>query len=168
MAEEIYTISAYTENCPGVLHRITTSFTKRKINVESLTVSETETKGISLFTIVVKVDRGMISTIIKQLKRIIEVRSVFAYEEHEVLSTEIALIRVKTSSLDDRAKIETLALRYNGEIAHVDAGAVVVQARGSTEKIESLYRLLEPHGIIEFVKSGRIAISKQAGLGLEA
>ena len=156
MAIELYTISAYTENCPGVLHRLTTSFTKRKINIESLTVSETETKGISLFTM------------IKQLKRIIEVRAVYAYEDHEVLATEVAFIKVATEVVEDRAKIEELALRHSGVIVHVDAKSVVVQATGNSDQIDSLYRMLEPQGILEFVKSGRIAVRKEVGLGLEA
>ena len=168
MAIELYTISAYTENCPGVLHRLTTSFTKRKINIESLTVSETETKGISLFTIVVKVESGIIETVIKQLKRIIEVRAVYAYEDHEVLATEVAFIKVATEVVEDRAKIEELALRHSGVIVHVDAKSVVVQATGNSDQIDSLYRMLEPQGILEFVKSGRIAVRKEVGLGLEA
>ena len=62
-----YTISAFTENSPGVLHRLVSTFTKRKVNIESLTVSETERRGISRFTIVVIIDEDLIKTIVKQI-----------------------------------------------------------------------------------------------------
>lgn len=168
MSEKIYTISAYTENTPGVLHRITASFTKRKVNVDSLTVSETERKGISIFTIVVRLEENLIATVIKQLRRIIEVREVYAFEDHEILQSEIAFIKVVAEKPEDRSKIEEVALRHEAIVTHVSDEAVVIQATGASDHIDSVYRMLEPFGIKEFVRSGRIAVRKSATVGIAA
>ena len=155
-----YTISAYTENSPGVLHRLTVTFTKRKVNIESLTVCETEREGISRFTIVVRVPEDLIGTIVKQIRRIVEVREAFASEDSELVYKEIALIRVFSENLEDREKVEELAHRYGGKVVYARKDYLTVQTTGSEDEVRSLYELLEPHGIAEFVRSGRIAMRK--------
>lgn len=87
-----YTIIAITENKPGVLYRIADLFLRRKINIESLTVTEIETKGISRFTIVVKTDKSLVEKIVKQLYRIIEVIKVFESTNDELVSKEISYV----------------------------------------------------------------------------
>jgi acetolactate synthase small subunit len=114
--KQLYTISAFTDNSPGVLHRLVTTFTKRKVNIESLTVSETERHGVSRFTIVVMVDEDLIKTIVKQIDRIIEVREVYALLNEDLIFKEIALIRVNASNADDRVKVEEHAERYGARV----------------------------------------------------
>src|ERR1700733_4327073 len=94
--EKLYTIIIFTENKPGVLYRIADLLLRRKINIESLTVSEIETKGLSRFTIVVKADAHIIEKVVKQLYRIIEVVEVFEKTDEELLFKEISLIKVST------------------------------------------------------------------------
>lgn len=155
-----FTISAFTENHPGVLHRITAVFTRRKVNVESLTVCETETKGISRFTIVVATDQAQIEKIVKTLNRIIEVVEVFSSEDEQLIFKEIAFIRVEAGSPKKRAEIEEFSHRHGAEITYADSQSLVVEATGSEDSIQSLYLLLEPFGIQEFLRSGRIAMRK--------
>lgn len=157
-----YTLSIFTENSPGVLHRITTMFTKRKINIDSLTVSETEQHGISRFTFVVKVDDRLIDTLVKQLKRIIEVHDAFASRNDDLIFGEIAFIRIFTDSDDERAKVEEKANRYDAEVIYAGEDSIVVQKTGSYAQIQTLYKLLQTHGTAEFISSGRIAIRKDA------
>ena len=154
----LYTISAFTENSPGVLHRITVLLTRRKINIESLTVSETERKGISRFTIVVSVNPDLISTIVKQMNRIIEVVDIFVAENNALLFKEIAFYRVSTPTKEKRLEIEEHAHRYGAQVAFAQDKNIVIEKTGTEEEVNSLFHLLEPYGIAEFVRSGRIAV----------
>ena len=153
-----YTISAFTENSPGVLHRLTVLFTRRKVNIESLTVSETEKKGISRFTIVVYSERDLVEKIAKQINRIIEVVDVFVSENKDLLYKEIAFFRVQTETPQQRTEIEELAHRHGALVIFAKDNYLVVEKTGAEEQISSLFLLLEPFGIKEFVRSGRIAI----------
>jgi acetolactate synthase I/III small subunit len=157
---ELYTLSIFTENSPGVLHRITTIFTRRKLNIESLTVSETERKGVSRFTICVLGDIDTINKVLKQINRIIEVCNVSVHQNNQLLYKEIALFRVKTHSPEQRSKIEELARSYGAITVNSTQEALVIEKTGTEEDVNSLYLLLEPYEIKEFVRSGRVAIAK--------
>ncbi len=160
MSDKLFTISIFTENSPGVLHRITTVFTRRKINVESLTVSDTEQHGISRFTIVVCIPEQLAEKIVEQIRRIIEVRDVFATEDSGLYYKEISFIKVRTNSAEDRRRAEEIARGNGASIIAAQPEALVVEQTGTEEDIRSLYLLLEPFGISEFIHSGRIAIRK--------
>ncbi len=155
-----YTMSIFTEDSPGVLHRITSMFTRRKINIDSLTVSATEKAGISRFTIVVRTTPVLIKTIAKQINRVIEVVEVYVSENGELVYKEIAFIRVATDSPQKRMEVEELAHRYGGVVAYASDSSLLVEKTGSEEEINSLYLLLEPFNIKEFARSGRIAMRK--------
>jgi len=162
-AERRYTITAFTENSPGVMHRLISTLTRRKVNIESLTVSETETKGISRFTLVIKVTHSLIKTITKQIDRIIEVREAFFSENSQLIFQEISFTRVGPIKKDQRQELEELATRYDAKVAYAAGDNIVFEHAGSEDDISSLYQLLEPYGITEFVRSGRIAIRKEFG-----
>jgi|688.fasta_scaffold1011384_2 acetolactate synthase-1/3 small subunit len=159
--EKTFTISIFSENSPGVLHRITTVFTRRKINVESLTVSETEQHDISRFTIVVKLSEALVTKVVAQIQRIVEVRSAYATEDSELYFKEIAFIKVRTESANERREVEEISRQRGAAIVAVKPETIVVEQTGSEEEIRSLYLLLEPFGIAEFIRSGRIAIRKE-------
>lgn len=157
-----HTITIFTENSPGVLHRLTVIFTRRKLNIESLTVSETERKGISRFTIVVKSDQETIHKVTNQISRVVEVLEVTAEQDSALIFKEIAFYRVKTTLPEQRAQIEEVTHRNGAHIVLIKNNAVVVEKTGSEEDIDSLYLLLEPFGINEFVRSGRIALARDS------
>lgn len=157
---KLYTIIIFTENKPGVLYRIADMFLKRKINIESLTVSEVEASGSSRFTVVVKGDRAAIEKITKQLYRIIEVVKVIEQTDDALISREIALIKVGIKNAGDRREIENFTLLFNAKIAFVDANSLIVEKSGTEDEINSLYTRLKPFGIKEYVRSGRIALVK--------
>jgi acetolactate synthase-1/3 small subunit len=153
-----FTISAFTENTPGVLQRLTILFTRRKVNIESLTVSETETKGISRFTIVVHTEPELIQKIAKQLNRIIEVVDIFVAENQDLLYREIAFFKVLTETAAKRAELEELAHRHGAVVTLAKDEYLVIEKTGTEEQISSLFLLLQAYGMKEFVRSGRIAI----------
>lgn len=157
---QTYTISIFTENSPGVLHRITVLFTRRKINIESLTVCETEEHGTSRFTIVVVAPKEIVNTIVKQVDRIVEVKKVYASENSELVYKEIAFYKVNAENASKRREIEEHAIRHRAEIIYAEEKSVVIEKTGNEDETVSLFRLFEPFGIAEFVRSGRIAIRK--------
>ncbi len=154
------TITVFSENKPGLLYRISGLFLKRKINVESLTVSEIETQGISRFTIVVKGDKSTIEKVVKQLYRIVEVVKVFDNTDDEVIAKELAFMKVSVKNPEKRREIEDIAYLFNAKIAFVHEDYVVIEKAGSEDTIDSILSLLRPFGIKEFARSGRIAVMK--------
>lgn len=155
-----YTITAFTENKPGVLYRIADLFLRRKVNIESLTVSEIETKGISRFTIVVHTEQDMVEKIVKQLYRIIEVIKVFESRDQQLVFKELAFIKVSSKSPERRKEVEDLAYLFRANISHVSTTSIVIEKVGTEEEIDSLFTLIRPYGIKEFVRTGRIAVLK--------
>lgn len=159
---KLFTISAYTENYPGVLHRLATSFTKRKINIESMTVSETSEKGISLFTITAYINEAIVPTIVKQLQRIIEVRKVFASRDTDLVFSEVSLIRVELKDIKIISEIERIVEKHNNaSIVFVDDESVIIQCIGSEDENNIIYKLLKPFGVLQLARSGRIALRKK-------
>ena len=153
---EPVTFLVWTDNSPGVLLRLTTLFTRRKINVESLTVSATEEEGTSRFTVVVTVDPIIAATIGRQVERMIEVRRVFVFTEPDVLHREVALIRVKLDPVGEQEVRETFAAC---SIVERGERGSLIQFTGTEGEISSLVARLQPLGITEFVRSGRIAVT---------
>ena len=158
---QTFTITAITENSPGVLHRITDLFTRRKVNIESLSVSGTEKKGVSRFTIVIKSEKDLVEKIVKQIRRVIEVLDAYVCRNSHLIFKEVALIKVEVKNPEERTKIEEVATRYDGEVVSGTDNAMIIEKTGSDEEINALYLLLEPFGIIEFIRSGRVALLKK-------
>ncbi|MBI4078757.1 MAG: acetolactate synthase small subunit [Candidatus Levybacteria bacterium] len=158
--QTLSTIIVLTENKPGVLYRIANLFLRRKINIESLTVSEIKAKAKSRFTIVVKEDPSLVRKIANQLKRIVEVFEVHVHSDNELFYKEIALIKVGVKNADMLKKIEDLLYQFQANIVYHEGGAVTIQKTGSEQDIAFLQSVLEPFGIKEIVRSGRIALEK--------
>lgn len=154
------TISVFTENKPGVLYRIANLFLRRKINIESLTVSEIKSQGQSRFTIVVKEDIELVKKIVKQLKRIIEVFDVYTHADEELIYKELAMLKLAIKNPEELKKVEDIAFQFHATITNREAGSVILQKVGSEEDIDFLRDVLEPLGIKEIVRSGRIALEK--------
>lgn len=156
-----YTICIFTENTIGLLNRITIIFTRRRINIESLTVSETERKGISRFTIVIKHDsREFVEKLVRQIRKIVEVLAVFGYLNDDIVYNEIALFKIETPLGAKPLDIETINKQYKAWVKYWGLDYVVVEKTGSEEEIFAFFEYVKPYGILEFVRSGRIAVGK--------
>ena len=161
MAEaKLYTIIVFTENKPGILYRIADVFLKRKVNIESLTVSEIETSGMSRFTIVIKGNTFTVEKIVKQLYKIIEVIKVRENTDEMIVFRDTALIKVTTKNSDQRHEIENFVALFAAKIVFVGDNTMIIEKTGTEEEITSLYNRLKPFGIKEYVRSGRIALIK--------
>src|SRR6185437_14896023 len=139
--EKLYTIIIFTENKPGILYRIADSFLKRKINIESLTVSEIEAQGMSRFTITVRGTKLGIEKLTKQLYKIIEVVKVLETTDEELLFKEIGLIKVSTKDAQKRRAVEDIARLAKAEVIAIGKDFLIIEKSGSEKEIDSLYDL---------------------------
>lgn len=155
-----YTISAFSENHIGLLNRITIIFTRRNVNIESLTVSESALAGIHKFTIVVKTTRERVEKVVKQIEKLVEVIKAFYYEESEIVHQEVALYKVLTDELLKSNAIEKIVRKHNARILEVTPEFTVIEKTGHNDETQSLFVELNQYGVRQFTRSGRIAITR--------
>ena len=155
-----FTLSVLTEDKSGLINQLTIIFTKRKININSLNVSVTEVKGVSRFTIVIETSKDMIDNIVKQIRKLIDVLGAFVYEEDQIFYQEIALYKVPKYAIVDGKSIEDLVSKSGARILVVETDYMIIEKTGNSRETHDLYQKLEPFGLLEFIRSGRVAISK--------
>lgn len=156
---EKFVLSVLVENHAGVLSRVSGLFSRRGYNIDSLTVCETHIPGQSRMTIVVNGDEYILDQIEKQLSKLVEVISIKHCEKSKTAQREMALIKVSAPG-EKRSIITSTCEIYRAHIVDVDIDSVIVEATGSEDKIESLIKLLEPFGILEYVKTGLTAMDR--------
>ncbi|MFY0687063.1 MAG: acetolactate synthase small subunit [Cyclobacteriaceae bacterium] len=158
--EREFTMSVLTEDKAGLLNHISIIFTRRKLNITSLNVSPTEVKGVSRFTITLTTTRELVDKVVKQIRKLIDVLGAFVYEENEIHYQEIALYKVPTKVFLNGNTIETLVRNNGARILVIEEDYIVIEKTGHRYETHDLYEKLEPHGLLEFVRSGRVSISK--------
>ena len=157
--KQIYTISIYTENNIGILNRLSAIFLKRHINIESMTVSKSEIENVHRFTFVVKMTEKNIRKIIGQLQKQIEVIKAYFHTEEEIIYHESALFKISSEHLYDEQIQDKLKFR-RAHIIAITENYFVIEASGLKKDIDRMYNKLKPFGLLQFVRSGRIAISR--------
>jgi len=155
-----FTITVFTENNIGLLNRITIIFTRRHVNIESLTVSASEIPGVHRFTIVTNADEDMVKKIVKQIEKLVEVLKANYYSHEEIIYQEICLFKIPTSALTYGSMAEEIIRKDNARILAVENDFAVIEKTGHREDTKELFKKLEPFGILQFVRSGRVAITK--------
>lgn len=154
-----FVLSVLVENKAGVLSRVSGLFSRRGYNIDSLTVCETGNPEQSRMTIVVKGDEYILEQIQKQLAKLVEVIAIKKCEKATSCQREMALIKVHAEGASRGSVIETCDI-FRAHIVDVGFESVVIEATGSEDKIASLIRLLEPFGILEYVKTGLTAMDR--------
>jgi acetolactate synthase-1/3 small subunit len=153
-------VTALVNDRPGVLNRITSLFTRRDYNIESITVGHTETPNVSRMTFVVHVgDDGKAEQLTKQLNKQIDVIKVQDITDQAVVARELALIKV-VSSPQTRSEISGLIDPFRASIVDISRETMVVQVTGEVDKIEALIDLLRPYGIKEIARTGTTAFTR--------
>jgi len=158
--EKEFTINVFSENHIGLLNRLTIIFTRRKINIESLTVSESHLRGIHCFTIVVRTSESSVLNIVKQIEKLVDVLKAFFYTTDQIIFQEIALYKVPTGLLTSGSGIEKLIREYSARILEVTPEYTVIEKTGHKEETQKLMQQLRQFGLLEFIRSGRVAITK--------
>ena len=154
-----FVLSVLVENHAGVLSRVSGLFSRRGYNIDSLTVCETANPDQSRMTIAVKGDEHILDQIQKQLAKLEEVISIKKCEAGVTCQREMALIKVKAEGVNRGIIIETCDI-FRAHIVDVGPASVIVEATGSEDKLSSLVRLLEPYGILEYVKTGLTVLDR--------
>ncbi|MBN2349973.1 MAG: acetolactate synthase small subunit [Bacteroidales bacterium] len=157
---QTYTITAFSENHIGLLNRITIIFTRRNVNIESLTVSESAIPGIHKFTIVVNETKEKVEKVVNQIEKLVEVLKAFYHPEEEVIHQEIALYKVPTEALLESNKLEAIIRQHNARILEVTHEYTVIEKTGHKEETQDLFNKLSKYGVRQFTRSGRVAITK--------
>ena len=155
-----YTLSVFTENKAGLLMRVVMVFTRRHINVESLTTSQSSMDGVFRFTIVVNVTEEQVKKLVQQLDKQVDVLKAFYYEDEDIINQEIALYKVPIAAYQDPGKMILLMRKHSARILTVEKEFVVIEKSGLESETQALLDELRQYGIYEFVRSGRIAVAK--------
>ena len=155
-----YTFVVFTEDITGLLARVVSVFTRRHINIESLSTSPSSTPEIHRFTIVVDVTPTLMERVKAQLNKQVDILRAFAYEPHEIVQQEVALYKVPTAAFSDGDRVERLVRSHNARILAIEPEYVVIERTGHPHETENLLDALREVGVYEFVRSGSIAIVK--------
>lgn len=156
-----YTVTVFTEDKVGLLNRITIVFTRRHLNIDSLTTSESEVKGIFRYTIVTQCSHSLIQKVVDQIEKLTEVLRAFYFREEEVIHQEIALYKVSMSDIVNCHIVEQIIRRSNARVLDIEDGYFVIEKTGYKHETQQLFEQLQPYGILQFARSGRVAVTKQ-------
>jgi acetolactate synthase-1/3 small subunit len=152
-----HTLVALMEDKPGVLNRVSSLFRRRNYNIESLSVGHSEAKGISRMTIVVNGDERVVEQVVKQLEKLINVTDVLNVSDMPTVIRELALIKVKAAH-GTRSEIVELVNIFRARVVDVGATSLTVEITGPVDRVNSLINLLQPFGIEEMARTGRVAM----------
>ena len=155
-----YTVSIYTENSVGLLNRISAIFQKRHINIESFNSSITEIEDVHRWTILVHTSETLIKKIVGQINKQIEVIKSYYHTDEETIYQESCLFKIKSSLLFDDRKIQNIIKESNAIIVTVNPEFFVIEKSGRTYELDELYEKLSKYGILQYVRSARIAVTK--------
>lgn len=162
MTKQEFTITVYTENQIGLLNRIAIIFSRRKVSIDSINSSRSEVEGIYRFTIVLNETEDMVRKIARQIEKQVDVLKVYYNTADEIVWQELALYKVATNEVTEKVQVERLLRQYGAKAVVIRKDYTVFEATGHREETDALIKFLEPFGLIEFVRSARIAIIKSS------
>lgn len=155
-----YTISIYSENNVGLLNRISAIFLKRHINIESLTTSPSEITDVFRFVIVVNVTETQVKKLVQQIEKQVDVIKAFYHTDEDTIFQETALYKVTTKFLFEERQIQNFIKQSHANIVTVSPEFFVIEKTGFRHETEQLREQLAPFGLLQFVRSGRLSVTK--------
>ena len=162
MAALKHTIVALVEDKPGVLNRVASMFRRRGFNISSLAVGRSELPNLSRMTFVVEGDDAIVEQVNKQLYKLIDVVRVSDLSEEDIVSREMALIKVHATA-HARSEIIQIVDIFRANIVDVSPESLIIEVTGDENKIGSLHELLKPFGVWEMMRTGRVAMNRRSG-----
>ncbi|MDR0427523.1 MAG: acetolactate synthase small subunit [Dysgonamonadaceae bacterium] len=161
METTLYTITIFSENTVGLLNQVTIIFTRRGLNIETLSVSPSAIEGIHKFTITAFADRETVEKVVKQIDKRVDILKTYYNTDEDLIFQEIALYKVPTSKLLESGSVESIVRRYNARILDITETWTVLEKTGHYDESQALFReLSHTTGVLQFIRSGRIAITK--------
>lgn len=161
METKLYTITVFSENTVGLLGQITIIFTRRCINIETLSVSPSALKGVHKFTITVYATEDVVSKVVKQIDKRVDILKAYYNTDEDLVFTEIALYKVPTDKVMEKGSIEEIIRKYHIRILEMTPDYMVLQKAGHYDETQGLFNeLSETVGVLQFIRSGRVAITR--------
>jgi len=154
-----HTISVLVENKFGVLARVSGMFSGRGFNIESLNVAPTHDATLSRITAVLKGDDSSLELCIRQLRKLINVVEVVDFKEGQAVARELVLVKVR-ADVKTRPEVLQIADIFRAKIVNLSPDSLIIEATGDDEKVTALLGLLEPFGIVELARTGRLALKR--------
>jgi acetolactate synthase I/III small subunit len=158
--EKTTVIAALVENKPGVLHSVSNMFRRRDFNIESITVGRTEQEELSRMTITVKGDEKTLEQVVKQMSKLIDVVKVNRLEPENIVTRELALIKVSVPDTKSRSDVINCADVFRGRIVDVSPETLTIEITGTPDKIDAFLNLMKTYGIMELARTGITALSR--------
>jgi len=157
-----YNLTIYTEHQVGLLNRIAIMFSRRKINIESLNTSPSEVEGIHRFNIVINETEETVRKIVRQIEKQVDVLKAYFNTNDNIIWQELALYKVPTDVIAEKVKVERLLRTYGARVVAIRKDYTIFETTGQREETDRLIKVFEPYGLIEFVRSARVAIIKDS------
>ncbi len=154
-----HTISVLVENKFGVLARVSGMFSGRGFNIDSLNVAPTHDASLSRITAVMNGDEAQLDLCIKQLRKLVNVVEVVDFKEGQAVARELVLAKIKANA-QTRAELVQIADVFRAKIINFAADSLIIELTGDDEKLAAFLGLLEPFGIIELARTGRLALKR--------
>ena len=159
-----HTITALVQDKPGVLNRISSMFRRRGFNIASLAVGHSEEPNLSRMTFVVEGDGAVVEQVTKHLNKLIDVIKVSDISDENIVSRELALIRVR-ANVQSRSEIMQIVDIFRANIVDVSSDSLIIEVTGDEDKVESLHQLLKSFGVLEVMRTGTIALNRGVAAG---
>ncbi len=156
----LFTIAVFAENHVGLLNQLSIIFTRRCLNIESVSASRCSIPGVHKTTMTCYSDKVTMEKVIKIIEKRIDVLKAFLYTDDEIVYQEVALYKVPTARLIDEEALEDIIRRHNARILEISRDNTIIEKTGHNDETEALFEELKHYDIRQFVRSGRVAITK--------
>lgn len=154
-----HTISVLVENHFGVLARVSSMFSARGYNIDSLCVGETEDPAVSRMTVVVRGDDRVLHQIVRQLNKLVDIIEVIDLTREDFVQRELVMVKINAGS-DQRTEVVEIASIFRAKVVDVTPGAMTLEVTGRSDKVAAFIDMMRPFGIVELVRTGSIAIAR--------
>ncbi len=159
--KKLYTVIIFSENTVGLLNQITIIFTRRQLNIETLSVSPSAIKGIHKFTITTYADQDTMDKVVKQIDKRVDILKAYYNLDEDLVYQEIALYKLSAELFIKNVGVEELIRKYNARVLDINETCVVLGKSGHYEETQALFKELSKSiGVLQFIRSGRVAITK--------
>ena len=160
MENKLYTITIFSENSVGLLSRVSLIFTRRGINIESISASSCSIPGVTKWIITAVTNRELLDQVAKQVERCIEVLKVFVYDDDEIIYQEVALYKIETNLLFDEPHVESIIRKHSARILEIKRDFTVIEKTGHYRETEALFEEIKRFNLKQFVRSGRVIVTQ--------
>jgi acetolactate synthase-1/3 small subunit len=157
----LYTVTVFSENTVGLLNQITIIFTRRRLNIETLSVSPSAIEGVHKFTITTFSDEETIDKVVKQIDKRVDILKAYYNTNKDLVYQEIALYKIETKKILKLSSLEDIIRKYNVRVLEITETCTVLEKTGHYEETQALFEeLSKKTGVLQFIRSGRVAITK--------